>query len=118
MEKRLARYLRPHRLRSRLTQSEIAHLLGYTDGSLVSRMESGIRNSRLVDAFALQIIFDIAPTELFPSLFNETEAAVMRRANALFETLQAATPKSAKSKIEFLNEMQARAIARRRPRKI
>jgi len=114
MEKRLARYLRPHRLRSRLTQEEIAHLLGYADGSLVSRIENGIRNSRLLDAFALQVIFDVETTELFPLLFNESEEAVMRRANALFEDLQNIKSKTARAKIEFLNEMQARAISRRR----
>lgn len=118
MEKRLARYLRPHRLRSRLTQEEIARLLGYADGSLVSRIENGIRSSKLLDAFALQVIFDVAPTDLFPSLYNEAEAAVMRRANALFEDLQGAKSKAAIAKIEFLNKMQARAIARRRKPKI
>src|ERR1700753_676214 len=41
MKKRFARYLRPRRLQWRLTQREIAFLLGYQSASTISRIESG-----------------------------------------------------------------------------
>lgn len=117
MEKRLARYLRPHRLRWRLTQEEVARLLGYADSSLVSRIENGIRAPSLLDALALQVVFGVTPIELFPAFFKDTEEAVLRRAKELYEELQDAPSKAALKKLELLEEISMRAISRLPPKK-
>jgi transcriptional regulator with XRE-family HTH domain len=115
MEKKLARYLRPHRQRWRLTQGEVARLLGYADSSLASRIESGIRNPSLLDAFALQVVFGPTPMELFPALFDDAEEAVLRRAKEMYEELQDVPSKAAVKKLELLDEVIKRAISRLPP---
>ena len=117
MEKKLARYLRPHRQRWRLTQGEVARLLGYADSSLASRIENGIRNPSLLDALALQVVFGVTPMEFFPALFNDAEDAVLRRAKEMYEELQDAPSKAALKKLELLDEVIKRAISRLPPEK-
>src|ERR1700722_10109929 len=115
MEKKLARYLRPHRSRWRLTQEEGGCLLGYTGSSVASRIENGIRNPSLLDAFALEVVFGLTPLELFPALFIDAEEAVLRRAKELYEELQDVPSKAAKKKLELLEKLLKRAIDRLPP---
>jgi transcriptional regulator with XRE-family HTH domain len=115
MEKKLARYLRPHRSRWRLTQEEVARLLGYTGSSVSSRIENGIRNPSLLDAFALEVVFGATPIELFPALFIDAEDAVLRRAKEMYEELQDEPSKVAMKKLELLEKILKRAIARLPP---
>jgi transcriptional regulator with XRE-family HTH domain len=115
MEKRLARYLRPHRSRWRLTQEEVGRLLGYTGSSVAFRIENGIRDPSLLDAFALEVVFGTPPLELFPTLFTDAEEAVLRRAKELYEELQDMPSQAAKKKLELLDQVMKRAIARLPP---
>ena len=112
MKKRFARYLRPHRLQWRLTQRDIAFLLGYQSASTISRIENGRSEPSLHDAFALQAIFDLAPHEGFPALFKEAEEALLRRAYDLHQRLKNNPAAAAKTKVALLNDMLARARAR------
>jgi len=112
MEPRLKSYLRSYRLRWGLTQAELAYLVGLKSGSVVSRIERLKRQPGLMVALACQVIFGTPPLELFPGIFSEIEAAVMRRAYALYENLQGTTSRAAKTKLNLLEDILARATAR------
>ncbi|MET4262382.1 hypothetical protein ABIC09_007360 [Bradyrhizobium sp. S3.12.5] len=88
---------------------------GYADSSLISRIENGIRDPSLLDAFALQVVFGDSPNELFPALFKDTEEAVLRRVKELYEELQDVPSKAALKKLELLDEISERAISRLPP---
>ncbi|HZS53849.1 MAG TPA: helix-turn-helix transcriptional regulator [Bryobacteraceae bacterium] len=112
MERRLTSYLRSYRLRWGLTQLELAYLVGLVDASAISRIEEEKRLPPLYIAFALQVLFGVAPRELFPGLFSDIEDAVLRRAYTLYEKLQGTPTKRTKTKLDLLEEVLARAKAR------
>jgi transcriptional regulator with XRE-family HTH domain len=112
MQKRLDRYLRPQRRRWGFTQKELAFIIGGKSGTAVSRLEQGRRRPSLAAAFALHILFGTDPVEIFPALFAEIERAVLARAYDLYERLQGDRSKAARMKLDFLEEMFARAKRR------
>jgi transcriptional regulator with XRE-family HTH domain len=91
-EKPLDNYLRGERRATRITQDEIAFLLGLKDGSTVSRYESGPRLPDLRVAFAYEAILGISVRELFEGVFREVELGVQARAKILAERLGEKTP--------------------------
>lgn len=79
----LNNYLRSHRKRTDLLQREVAFLLGYADGTLVSRHELGANLPDLRTALAYEAIFRAPVRELFLGEFGEVEASVRKRAARL-----------------------------------
>lgn len=112
MQKRLDRYLRPQRRRWGFTQKELAFIIGAKSPTVVSRLENGRRRPNLASAFALHIVFGTKAAELFPALFTEVEHGVLARAYDLYERLQGDRSKAARMKLDFLEEMFARAKRR------
>jgi DNA-binding XRE family transcriptional regulator len=112
MNQRVTSYLRSHRRRWGLTQGEVAYLLGFKNGSVVSRIERERRRPKLPVALACQVVFDIPTVELFPDLFSEVEDAVMRRAYKLYDRLQGDTSASTRTKLDFLEKALKRAVHR------
>jgi DNA-binding XRE family transcriptional regulator len=106
-------YLRVHRKKWGLSQDELAALIGTRSGATVSRLESLRRHPNLRTAFAVQIIFGEPLDKLFPRTFEQVEDALMRRANALHETLQGKAGISTKIKLDLLDDMSRRAKERR-----
>lgn len=101
-------YLRTARLRSGLTQKEVAHLLGLKSGSHVGRLERLTRSSTLSAVLSLQVLFGIEPRALFPRLYAEAEEAVMARAASFYEEWEALTDPRSVAKRELLKEMLSR----------
>jgi len=110
--KRLDCYLHTHRRQWGLTQEELAFLLGSKSASVISRLERREHDPSLKAAFACQVIFGVAPDELFPKLYVEVEDAVMRRAHELHERLQGTPSKTTRAKLELLEDALRRASER------
>jgi transcriptional regulator with XRE-family HTH domain len=68
MDQRLISYLRPLRRRWRITQAELAFLIGTKTHAAVSRMEALKAYPHLAQSIACSIVFDIPPPELFPEM--------------------------------------------------
>ncbi len=103
-KKRLQCYVRPYRLRWGLSQAELAFIIG-TGRNYISYLETEKRRPKLSDAFALQVIFGVELTELFPTLFAETEDGVLARAYDLYERLQGQHSEKTRIKLDFLEEI-------------
>ena len=88
MDFKLKSYLRSHRRRWGLTQSDLAYLLGLESGTMVSRMERLVREPGPMAVVACRILFGVSPREMFPKHYSDTEEAVMQRAYSLYELLQ------------------------------
>lgn len=95
-----------------LTQEELAGLLGIVQ-TTVSRLEHAaddeVQNVRLETAFALQVVFGKRPSQLFATLFDEVEDAVMLRAAVLDQSLDGQDDSAAKHKRALLSDMARRA---------
>lgn len=103
MHSRLPSYLRTYRLRSGLSQRELAFLLGAQSGAKISRYERRVRTPNIHAAFACEAIFKIAAHELFPAAYAEVDEQVTRRVRLLLARLKAAKPTPANQrKIHFL----------------
>ena len=110
--KRLSQYLHTYRLRSALSEQELATLLGVKSPSNISRIETGARRPTIEAALACQVLFDIPPAELFPRLYDDVEEAVMRRVHKLHEGLQGDPSPNIRAKLDFLEAAQKRALCR------
>lgn len=96
------------RLRSGLTQKEVAHLLGKKSRSHVARLENLRRSSSLSTVLSLQVVFGLEPRALFPRLYADAEEAVMGRAAAFYEAWDGLTDARSAAKRTLLKEMMAR----------
>ena len=77
--------LRRHRKQWALTQQQVAELIGLRARSVVSSYELGHGTPNLRSALALELVYGIPLTALFPTLSCEIEDDVMRRALKLDE---------------------------------
>jgi len=102
MSRRTHNYLRTYRKRAGLTQDELALLLGCTSGTKVSRYERLTREPNLETAFACQAIFGVPAHELFPSIYQNVEQIIKKRAELLKERLSG-TNAAVKYKLQVLN---------------
>jgi DNA-binding XRE family transcriptional regulator len=112
MKQRFKTYLRSHRRRWGLTQKEVAYLLGFKEGSTVSRIEREGKVPSLAVAFACYVLFGIPLADLFPGLHSEMEDAVLRRAYKLYDQLQGAKSTATPTKLNLLERMPKRAAER------
>jgi transcriptional regulator with XRE-family HTH domain len=81
--------LRSLRLRHNLSQRELADLIGLNQSN-ASRLENGETAPDIELAFALQIVFGVTPSDIFPRLYYAKQDATLRRAAALESKLIAA----------------------------
>src|SRR5207248_168153 len=86
---RMASYLFTHRKKSGFTQEEIARLVGYKNGGLVSRHERGVAVPPLSVVLAYSTIFRVPVLELFPGLLDAAETDIEARLADLEITLGA-----------------------------
>lgn len=112
MKKKLDCYLRVYRRRWGLSQDELATLLGYKTGAVISRLERDGRQPSLEVAYALEIIFGTAPIELFPGLHAKVKKAVIARMRDLYDELQGDSSKANRIKLDFFEEVFARKQSR------
>ena len=108
MDQRLISYLRPLRRRWGLTQRELAFLIGAQTHSAISQIEALKGYPPLAGAIACSIIFDTPSLELFPELYAKVYAAVLDRADELYQGLQGNVSRVTRAKLDFLEEVRAR----------
>ena len=105
-------YLRARRRQWQLTQRELAFLFGYTDCSIVSRLERHERTITPAVVHACQLLFDCEPTDIFPALFEQAEAGLVSRIHELHARLaQGARTTRTAAKLRLLEEALARLTA-------
>jgi transcriptional regulator with XRE-family HTH domain len=82
-ENPLDNYLRTERRQARLSQEDIAFLLGSRDGAKVSRYERGRRLPSLETALSYEAILGIPVRELFLGIFQKVDLEVKARVRIL-----------------------------------
>lgn len=112
MNQKFKTYLRAQRRQWGLTQGDLAYLLGYRYPSAIWRIECDGRAPKLSIAIACYILFDTPVTQLFPGLVTEIEDAILRRAYKLHERLQGNPSRATKAKLDLLEQVLKRAVAR------
>ena len=103
--------VRRSRKQHRLTQDELANLIGMSQGNL-SRLESGETPPDLEAGFSLEVVFGTTPRDLFPALYGKVEDGVMRRAAKLDQQLGGNRSYDAITKSRLLKGMVLRAKAK------
>ena len=101
-------HVRKQRRRWALSQRELAQLLGGSE-SIVAKYERGARTPSLEAALALEVVFGIVPRDLFPSKFHDQRRAVVRRAEALLESLASRQDRQTRRKRKLLGELITRS---------
>ena len=101
-------YLKPYRRRWGLTQKELAALLGFQNGAVVSRLERVLRHPTLETAYAIEIILGTPPAELFPGLYSRVRQQVIARARKYYDEMQGTSSTSIQLKLDFFEEIFAR----------
>ena len=100
--------VRLNRKRFALSQGELGLLLALTQGE-VSRLEEDRRSTKLETAFALQVVFDVQPRDMFVRRYAKVEEAVMRRASRLDLALRGRKDAASAKKRRLLAELVRRA---------
>lgn len=111
----LRNYLRTHRKSWAFSQKQLASLLGFRFPTHLSKYERDQRLPSLRIALACEVIFGVPVSALFKGLHAEVEEDVMRRATALFESLEHRTDPAGQRKRELLVAMLARATDQSNP---
>jgi transcriptional regulator with XRE-family HTH domain len=118
MKKKLDCYLRSYRRRWGPTQDELAILLGWKTGAVISRLERYGRQPSLEAAYALEVIFGTAPIELFPGLHAKVKKIVIARVSDLYDELQGNSSKITRLKLDFFEQVFERAQPRRKTNRV
>jgi transcriptional regulator with XRE-family HTH domain len=103
-------YLRTHRDRWALSQSELGALLVVSD-STISKYEKLSRTPSLEAVIGAEFIFGEPARRLFPSLYATIEAAITLRAIELAEKLGDRADKKSLVKRELLEAIARRAAS-------
>lgn len=95
----LASYLRSHRLKTGMSQRELADLVGFIAHHQVSNHEQLTLIPTLLVAFSYQAVFCVSAADLFPGLFETVRANVEDRLLAMERTLQNTVAKGRKAEV-------------------
>src|SRR5689334_14570047 len=112
MRKRSYSFVRAHRRRWGLSQSELALLLGIASCTTVSRIERSVRSPSTNVLVACCIYFGLPAPELFSTLHEEIEEVVGNAAKNLYDALEGKMDKQSLRKREFLEQVLFRLINR------
>ena len=115
MKRKAYAYVRSHRRRWGLTQRELALLVGLETATAISRIEKSKRPPTAATVIACGIVFSLPPDELFPSLHEEIEQAVLASATALREQLLGQPDELSVRKCVLLDQILLRIITRNQP---
>ena len=95
----LESYLRSHRLRSGMSQRELAELVGLIARHQISTHERSVAIPSLLVALSYEAIFRVPLTELFPGLYGAIQPNIEERLAEMERTLQNSTAKGRKARI-------------------
>lgn len=108
MESRVPNYLRTHRRRWRLQQSDLARLLDLSGPTAISRLEKSERTPPTELLIAFEVVFGRHGSELFPALYEDITEQVMRRAKQMFDELEGREDEASQAKRALLLHMVTR----------
>ncbi|HUZ12293.1 MAG TPA: helix-turn-helix transcriptional regulator [Caulobacteraceae bacterium] len=109
MNNRCSNYLRAYRKRWKLSEEELARLLGGVSASMICRLENGTREPTGKFVLGCEVVFGIPPRNLFSNLYEATQDIVMRRAARLSLSLEDRADRASALKRELLRDMINRA---------
>jgi transcriptional regulator with XRE-family HTH domain len=105
-------YLAFHRRRNGLNAQDLATLLGYRHRSTIRRCEIGERAPSLRFVLACQVVFGVAPAEMFPGLFSRIEDEVLTSGAILDRRVRGKSGEAASRQRRLLLRMVERANSR------
>jgi len=73
-----------YRKRMRLSQKQVALILGLKNVSVLSNYEHGISRPSLQRALGLEIVYRVPVAFLFPDLYEQTRARIREQENEKF----------------------------------
>jgi transcriptional regulator with XRE-family HTH domain len=88
----LANYLRSHRMRSGLTQRELADLMGLIAHHQVSQHERSFAIPSFLAALSYEAVFRVPAAELFPGSFQTISRNIEERLAEMERRLESSTP--------------------------
>lgn len=80
--------MRAYRMNSGLKQKDVAALLGFESGSIISRAEMGNGMPSVPVLLGYCILFEVLPKDLVPGVFQDMENSIHARAQVLVEQLK------------------------------
>ncbi len=95
----LASYLRSHRLKSGMSQRELAELVGIIAHHQVSIHERSVAFPSLMAALSYQAIFGVPVAELFPGLYEPILVNIEMRLSEMEHRLQDSSAKGRSAEI-------------------
>ena len=105
MKNPLFNYVRTFRLRSALSEEDLAFLLNQKAQSAISQFEAGDRVPGLESTLGLEVLFRQTPRQLFPGYYEWVQEEVMRRACELLDRLGSASDQRSRHKRAFLETL-------------
>jgi transcriptional regulator with XRE-family HTH domain len=118
MPTRAYSFVRAHRRRWGLTQTELAALLGVESSTTISRIERSVRRPTAPNVVAYSVLFDVPASELFASLHGQIKESVSAAAKRLYDELEQKGDSQSLRKREFLEEVLVRVASPNRSEKI
>jgi len=109
-QQQCASHLRTLRKKSKLTQLELARILGYEHGGPVSRHERAIDTPPLAVTLAYQAIFRVPVAQIFPGIYQTVEQTIEARLADFERALgqKSARDRDAKETAQKLESLAAR----------
>lgn len=113
---RAASYLRTHRRKYGLSQSDLADILGLINEHQVSRHERSLTLPLLLTAIGYEIIFQVPVAELFPGIYETVRSNIEKRLDEIEEQLHQSSVKGRQAiliarKLEWLWERRNRTTS-------
>jgi transcriptional regulator with XRE-family HTH domain len=105
MPRSIPNHIRSHRKRWRLSQRELALLVGFKSREPISKAERFLGKPSLQFALACEIIFDVPVRKLFPGRFAELEEDVLNRCEVLHDAISSKTGSDAIEKRKLMNKL-------------
>jgi DNA-binding XRE family transcriptional regulator len=106
---RAASYLRTHRRKCGLSQSDLANILGLVTELQISRHERSLTLPLFLTAISYEIVFQVPLSELFPGVYETVHQNVEKRLAEIEERLHQSSAKGREAtviarKLEWLCE--------------
>jgi DNA-binding XRE family transcriptional regulator len=89
----LASYLKSHRMKSGMSQRELADLIGILADHQISKHERSATVPSLLAALSYQVVFSVPITELFPGIYESVRMNLEERLCEMETELQNSTAK-------------------------
>lgn len=100
----LLNYIKAHRTRWNLTQSELGYLIGQSDGAKVCNLERGSAQPNAEELVILELLFRTASSRLLPGYHKQAITRLLERLSMLEQQLTEAS--ATRSSMHKLNEIR------------